>query len=73
MVAVAMAFKRSTAFSAIIRVGALVLQEVIHGKFRYPDGGDKSHQLLDLVAALRIVEGDRAVLLGEVLALPCRR
>jgi len=30
----------------------LVLQEVVHGPFRYPDGGDKSHQLLDLVAAL---------------------
>lgn len=31
----------------------LVLQEVIHGPFRYPQGGDKSHQLLDLVAALK--------------------
>jgi hypothetical protein len=31
----------------------LVLQEVIHGKFRYPDGGDKSHQMLDLIAALK--------------------
>jgi hypothetical protein len=31
----------------------LVLQEVIHGPFRYPGGGDKSHQLLDLVAALK--------------------
>jgi len=31
----------------------LVLQEVVHGPFRYPDGGDKSHQLLDLVAALK--------------------
>src|SRR5437870_12484433 len=30
----------------------LVLQEVIHGPFRYPAGGDKSHQLLDLLAAL---------------------
>jgi hypothetical protein len=30
----------------------LVLQEVIHGPHRYPTGGDKSHQLLDLVAAL---------------------
>jgi hypothetical protein len=28
------------------------LQEVIHGPYRYPNGGDKSHQLLDLVAAL---------------------
>lgn len=31
----------------------LVLQELIHGPFRYPDGGDKSHQLLDLTAALK--------------------
>jgi hypothetical protein len=31
----------------------LVLQEVIHGPFRYPTGGDKSHQLLDLIAALK--------------------
>lgn len=31
----------------------LVLQEVVHGPFRYPAGGDKSHQLLDLVSALK--------------------
>lgn len=32
----------------------LVLQEVVHGPFQYPNnGGDKSHQLLDLVAALK--------------------
>lgn len=31
----------------------LVLQEVIHSAFRYPTGGDKSHQLLDLFAALK--------------------
>src|SRR5262245_48376726 len=30
----------------------LVLQEVVHGPFRYPEGGDKSHQLVDLTAAL---------------------
>lgn len=30
----------------------LLLQEVIHGPNRYPDGSDKSHQALDLVAAL---------------------
>jgi hypothetical protein len=30
----------------------LVLQEVVHGPFRYANRGDKSHQLLDLVAAL---------------------
>jgi hypothetical protein len=31
----------------------LVLQEVVHGPNRYPAGGDKSHQLLDLLAALK--------------------
>jgi Calcineurin-like phosphoesterase len=31
----------------------LVLQEVIHGPFQHPDGTDKSHQLVDLVAALK--------------------
>ncbi|MGL6094895.1 MAG: metallophosphoesterase [Fimbriiglobus sp.] len=31
----------------------LILQEVIHGPFRYPDGSDKSHQLVDLFAALK--------------------
>jgi Calcineurin-like phosphoesterase len=31
----------------------LVLQEVVHGPFQYSQGGDKSHQLLDLVAALK--------------------
>jgi hypothetical protein len=31
----------------------LVLQELIHSKFRYPKGGDKSHQLVDLFAALK--------------------
>jgi hypothetical protein len=31
----------------------LVLQEVVHSKFYYPLGGDKSHQLLDLFAALK--------------------
>jgi hypothetical protein len=30
-----------------------VLQEVIHGPYHYPVGGDKSHQLLDLLAALK--------------------
>ncbi len=30
-----------------------VLQEVVHGNFYYPQGGDKSHQLLDLYAALK--------------------
>jgi Calcineurin-like phosphoesterase len=31
----------------------VVFQEVIHGRHRYPGGGDKSHQLVDLVAALK--------------------
>jgi hypothetical protein len=31
----------------------LVLQELVHGPFRYPTGGDKSHQLVDLLAALK--------------------
>jgi hypothetical protein len=31
----------------------LVLQELVHGAFFYPAGGDKSHQLLDLLAALK--------------------
>jgi hypothetical protein len=31
----------------------LVLQELIHSEFHYPVGGDKSHQLLDLLAALK--------------------
>jgi hypothetical protein len=31
----------------------LVLQELVHGQFRYPSGGDKSHQLVDLFAALK--------------------
>lgn len=31
----------------------LVLQELIHGPFHYPSGGDKSHQLVDLLAALK--------------------
>jgi hypothetical protein len=31
----------------------LVLQELIHSEFFYPDGGDKSHQLVDLYAALK--------------------
>jgi hypothetical protein len=31
----------------------LVIQEVIHGPYRYPTGGDKSHQMVDVVAALK--------------------
>jgi hypothetical protein len=44
----------------------LVLQEVVHGPFRYPAGGDKSHQLLDLVAALKCQSPERVhFLLGN--------
>jgi hypothetical protein len=31
----------------------LVLQELVHGPFLYPTGGDKSHQLVDLFCALK--------------------
>jgi hypothetical protein len=31
----------------------LILQELVHGPHRYPAGGDKSHQLVDLYAALK--------------------
>jgi hypothetical protein len=31
----------------------LVFQEIIHGPLRYADGGDRSHQLVDLLAALK--------------------
>src|SRR3954469_18111215 len=48
-------------FQAVLRVADLaanpgrhfVMQEAIHGVYRYPDGGDKSHQLVDLFAALK--------------------
>lgn len=45
----------------------LVVQEIIHGPFVYPDeGGDKSHQLLDLVAALKCQYPERVhYLLGN--------
>jgi hypothetical protein len=44
----------------------LVLQEVVHGPFRYPAGGDKSHQLLDLIAALKCQYPERVhYLLGN--------
>jgi Calcineurin-like phosphoesterase len=44
----------------------LVFQEVVHGPFLYPLGGDKSHQLLDLVAALKCQFPDRVhFLLGN--------
>jgi hypothetical protein len=45
----------------------LVLQELIHGRRLYPnDGGDRSHQLVDLVAALKCQYKDRVhVILGN--------
>ena len=44
----------------------LVWQEVVHGPFRYPGGGDKAHQLLDLIAALKCQFPDRVhYLLGN--------
>jgi len=44
-----------------------VLQELIHGPAEYPDdGGDRSHQLVDLVAALKCQYPDRThVILGN--------
>ncbi len=32
----------------------LILQELIHGPFEYATGGDRSHQLFDLAAALKL-------------------
>lgn len=44
----------------------LVVQEVIHGAARYPGGGDRSHQLVDLVAALKCQYPERVhYLLGN--------
>ena len=48
-------------FSLLLKVADLakhprrhfVVQEVIHGNFHYPDGSDKSHQMLDLISALK--------------------
>ncbi len=42
----------------------LVLQELVHGPRMYPnDGGDKSHQLVDLVSALKVACPDRVHLI----------
>jgi hypothetical protein len=42
------------------------LQELVHGPFHYPDGSDKSHQLVDLLAALKCQFPARVhVLLGN--------
>src|SRR5438552_5615130 len=44
----------------------LILQELIHGAFFYSAGGEKSHQLVDLVAALKCQYPHRVhVLLGS--------
>ena len=45
----------------------LVMQEIIHGPFAYPDeGGDKSHQMVDLLAALKLLYPERVhFLLGN--------
>jgi Calcineurin-like phosphoesterase len=54
----------------------LVLQELIHGDSKYPNGGCKSHQLVDLVAALKSQYPDRVHFilgnheLSEILARP---
>jgi len=48
-------------FQALLRTADLanhptrhfVMQELIHGNYHYPSGGDKSHQLVDLFAALK--------------------
>jgi hypothetical protein len=42
----------------------LVLQELVHGPHEYPnDGGDKSHQLVDLACALKCQHPDRVHLI----------
>jgi hypothetical protein len=44
----------------------LVVQELVHGPHRYPDGGDQSHRLVDLVAALKVQYPERVhYLLGN--------
>jgi hypothetical protein len=50
------AFKKMLAIAALDRSPArhLVVQELIHGSHMYPDdGGDRSHQLLDVFTALK--------------------
>jgi hypothetical protein len=63
------------AFRHVLKIAALdrhpdrhlVLQELIHGPLEYPsDGGDRSHQLVDLAAALKCQYPDRVhVILGN--------
>src|SRR6516225_3987188 len=63
------AFKKALTLAALDRHPErhLVLQELIHGKLMYPDErGDRSHQLLDVVAALKCQYPDRVhVILGN--------
>jgi hypothetical protein len=73
------------AFRKVLEVAALakhprrhlVLQELVHGPKQYPDdGGDRSHQLVDLVCALKCQYPDRTHLilgnheLSELTARP---
>ncbi len=60
------AFKKALLAAALDRHPSrhLVLQELIHGPLSYPgDGGDRSHQLLDVVAALKCQYPERAHLI----------
>jgi hypothetical protein len=59
-------------FKQVLQVAALeknpkrhlVLQELVHGKFQYPDdGGDRSHQLVDVACALKCQYPDRVHLI----------
>jgi Calcineurin-like phosphoesterase len=60
------AFKKVLAIAGLDRHPDrhLVLQELVHGPFSYPDDkGDRSHQLVDLVAALKCQYPERAHLI----------
>jgi hypothetical protein len=60
------AFKKVLALAALDRHldRHLVLQELVHGPFCYPDDkGDRSHQLVDLVAALKCQYPERVHLI----------
>src|SRR5271166_5969586 len=60
------AFKKVLAIAALDRHPDrhLVFQELVHGPHSYPDeGGDRSHQLVDVVAALKCQYPERAHLI----------
>ncbi len=63
------AFKKALTLAALDRNTRrhLVLQELVHGKLMYPDEkGERSHQLVDVVAALKCQYPDRVhVILGN--------